>query len=157
MLTLQDMKVTNTFFEHAEYTTHTSYLPPCLPQMLDIITVSSTCFKRIRYCKIWEWSVPSDHAGIICRISITSIKHSGESNTSKVSAGNIDWEKIEKESILRKRFNERLQELNGDGLTPYSNFMENYLKSTYMVYTMQKESALPMPRNLLNKGKSSLL
>ena len=78
LLALQDLMVTNTFFEHRDHTTHTSYLPPSLPQMLDVISVSSSSFKRVRDCALWEHSIPSDHAGIICKFSITpiSFKHS---------------------------------------------------------------------------------
>jgi hypothetical protein len=128
MLALQDLKVANTFFEHEDYTTHTSYLPPSLPQMLDVISVSSSFFKRVRDCTLWEHSIPSDHAGIICKFSITSIsfKHSPPTT---LSAGEVDWEKIAKDDQIRRKFNERLQELNGDGLTNYSTFMENIMRA----------------------------
>ena len=53
-LSLFDLKATNTFFQHQEYATHTAYLPPILPRILDIISVSSFFFKRVRNCSLCE-------------------------------------------------------------------------------------------------------
>jgi len=87
--------------------------------MLDIITVFSSSFKRVRYCKLWELIISSDHAGIICKLSITSIKYSGTSKI-LILAGTIEWKTRAKDDIMRQRFNKRLKELNGEGLTPHS-------------------------------------
>ena len=36
---------------------------------------------------------------------------------------------IARDDSLRRRFNEHLKELNGDDITPYSDFMENIMKA----------------------------
>ena len=96
--------------------------------MLDVISVSSSSFKRIRDCALWKHSIPSDHASVLCKFSVTSIsfKHSQPTN---LIAGKADWEKIAKDDQLRRNFNERLQALNGEGLTNYSTFMENIMRA----------------------------
>ena len=82
-LSLFNMKATNTFFTHKEYTTHTSYLPPSLPQMLDIFSISSSSFKRVRDCALSDIGILSDHAAICLRLAISTIAHTGGTKLAK--------------------------------------------------------------------------
>jgi len=96
--------------------------------MLDVIFVSSSSFKRIRDCTLWEHSIHYDHVGVLYKFSIISIsfKHPQPTN---LTAGEEDWEKIAKDDQLRRNFNDRLQELNGEGLTNYSTLLENIARA----------------------------
>ena len=111
------MKATNTFFTHKEYTTHTSYLPPSLPQMLDIFSISS--FKRIRDCALSNIGIPSDQAAICLRLAISTIAHTGGT---KLAKSQIDWVKIMNDEGTKQRFNNRLTELNAENTPSYSPF-----------------------------------
>ena len=109
-------------FTQTSYATHASYLPPSLPQMLDIFSISSTAFKRVRNCSLFP-GIPSDHGAVGINISLSSIKHIGER---KVTRGVINWEKIGNDSVTRATFNARLYELNQESRA-YNNL-------TYSVY-----------------------
>jgi len=126
-LAMQEMKITNSFFKHSKYVTHTSYLPPSLPQMLDIFTISESAFKRVQNCQVSNFGILSDHAAIEIHLSIFTIKHSGES---RISTGITDWGRIENDVSCRRQFNRRLSDLNTirGGLT-YSQFMKNILRA----------------------------
>ena len=91
------MKIANTFFMHESYCNHRSYLPPKLPQMLDVFAISQRGFARTRDCKTYE-GIPSDHEAIELRLSLTVIKHTGEKKT---STGLTDWEAIKNDSAKR--------------------------------------------------------
>ena len=71
-LNMMQLKAANTFFEHHDYTTHTSFLPPSLPQMLDIWSISSSSFKRVQNCGVCK-GIPSDHAAVGLQLAISLI------------------------------------------------------------------------------------
>ena len=126
MVSLPKMKVANTFFEQENYCTHRSHLPPKLPQMLDIFTVSQRGFSKARNCKTHQ-GIPSDHEAVELRLSLTAIKHAGKK---KVSKGKTDWEKIRHNPAARSSFNQRLTELNQEFPPPdYSLFMTNIMRA----------------------------
>ena len=114
LLAMEDLRAMNSYFQHKSYTAHVSNLPPCGPQMLDVISVSSKAAKRVRDCKVFKHGLPSDHSAVVMGFSITSIKHSGEA---KVSKGVIDWDKIAKDPELRKQFNDAICELCDENTT----------------------------------------
>ena len=118
-LSLFNMKATNTFFTHQDYTTHTSYLPPNLLQRFDIIAISSSSFKRVRDCSLSEVGIRSDPSAICILLAISSITHTGGNKTTK---SQMDWDKIINEVSTKKCFNERLTELNADSTLSYSPF-----------------------------------
>ena len=122
-LNLMQLKAANTFFEHQDYTTHTSFLPPSLPQMLDIWSVSSSSFKRVRNCGVCT-CIPSDHVAVGLQLSISSIKDNREFKLAKVQ---IDWNKIRNDASSKQRFNERLSELNLTSKFPYSPLFTNVI------------------------------
>ena len=125
-LASNNMKVANSFFTHSSYLTHRSHLPPKAPQMLDVFSVSSSSFKRVRNCKTYK-GISSDHEAVELHLSLTQIKHSGDSSLSK---GVIDWDKIMHDEPTRLAFNNNLEKLNNEiiGLT-YSQFFENVMRA----------------------------
>lgn len=77
-LEMNELRVTNSYFEHNNYATHKSTLPHIEPEMLDVISVSKNGFKRVHDCKLFNWSVDSDHSGVIMKMAMSTIKHTGE-------------------------------------------------------------------------------
>ena len=90
-LSMMQLRAINTFFKHKDYTTHTSFLPPKLPQMLDVWSISITAFKRVRNSRVYKWGNPSNHAAIELQSALSPIKVNGESKFSKVQT---NWDKI---------------------------------------------------------------
>jgi hypothetical protein len=84
-LASQQMRIANTFFEHGKYCTHKSYLPPKLPQMLDIFSISQRDFAKVHNCMTCE-GIPSDHEAVELRLSLSAIKHSGEKKIARVQS-----------------------------------------------------------------------
>ena len=74
---IQILKVLNLFFQYNKYSIHVLYLPPSLPQILDIFTISGSAFKQVKDLKIFRHGIISDHSGAIMKIVISPIKHSG--------------------------------------------------------------------------------
>ena len=93
--------------------------------MLDIFSISSTAFKRVRNCSLSP-GIPSDHGAVGINLSRSSIKHIGER---KVTRGVINWEKIRNDSITRATFNARLEMLNQESSLTYSSYFENVLRA----------------------------
>ena len=78
-----NLRASNSYFEHENYVTHTSFLTPDSPQMLDLFSLSISLYKRIRGSKVSELGIPSNHAAVELLVAVSSIKVEREKKSPK--------------------------------------------------------------------------
>ena len=125
-LSMMNLRASNSFFKHNDYTSHTSFLTPDSPQMLNVFSLSITIFKGIQDSKVGDLGIPNDHATIELLIAISAIKVIRENKIAKVK---IDWDLIRSDKGKKRGFNKRLNELNLTTEVPYTPFFENVLRA----------------------------
>ena len=70
----QKLKVLPSYFTHKCYTTWKSFAVGNSPHMLENFICSESFFKLVRYCKVSNIGVRSDHLAVIFCFKITEIK-----------------------------------------------------------------------------------
>ena len=111
------MKITNSFFQKrasssSPTTTHITWRNTNASKsqhMLDVFSVSSNIFKRVRDCHTTKYGVDSDHTAVIIKLELTSISFKMQENNHPNNIQTTDWELINTNDETKAKYNETLE------------------------------------------------
>jgi exonuclease III len=118
LLASLEMKITNSFFQKrasssSPTTTHTTWRNTNASKsqhVLDVFSISSNIFKRVRKCHTTRDSVDSDHTAVIIKLELTSISFKMQENNHPNNIQTTDWELINTNDETKARYNETLEQ-----------------------------------------------
>jgi hypothetical protein len=88
--------------------------------MIVIFAFAKSLHCRVRNCQTIAEGVESDHTAVQLDITLTSLKRT---NSTALSRGKTDWQKIGTDPTTRQRYNELLTKATTDSPDiPYENF-----------------------------------
>ena len=148
------MKFANSFFIKPSYATWKNFKPshPTY-HMLDVFSVSSSFFKRVRDCGVIPSGVNhTDHTATSITININCIAYKSNKQTNTINGGRPDWRAITYNQETRQDFNDKLSnELeHTDTTNDYTTFFEligNAAKSSAMEAPKQQNAWFEMSKD----------
>ena len=123
MLASHDMKITNSYFRKESHTTWKSFNSLETQHMLDVISTSSTLFKRVLNCGVSKFGIDkSDHSAVEMKLDINSIPIRVKAPT--LDAGAPDWTTIMEKEDTNATYNEKTRELSPSSDPNYTSFFQ---------------------------------
>ena len=115
-------RVSLTYFRHESYTTWRSFNFTRSPHMLDNFILSLPFFRRVKYCKVVDIGMRSNHTEILTSFKLTAIKF----KVNEKLVTHIYWKLIGYHKLTNEVFNNRLSKSIGGGTT-YPNYNKHIL------------------------------
>ena len=123
-----NLKIVNSLFNEPTYTTWKYFGKTRSLHMLDIITISSSFFKHIRYCHVSQYGMRSDQSAI----KVVFLNRSSKVKHKRDKQLIIDWKRIQNLEDVNVEFNFTLSE-NLKRMDRYTNYNELILKSAELI------------------------
>ena len=131
-----DMRVSNTFFDHSSHITYESFNKDQTKCMLDIFVTSADLHKRVRNCMVVDNGIKSDHSAVTLKLSITSIKFK---ESTKLQEPKRDWRRIQYEEQANIKFSDLILSETTEE-TPANEFCEIIMKAAAETATTTETS-----------------
>ena len=122
LINIIKFRVLLTYFRHNNYTTYRSFNYTRYPNTLDNFICSRPLFRQVKYCKVVNIGMRSDHTSILTSFKITAIKF----KVKEKLVAHINLKLIGYHKMNNEIFNNSLTE-SIDGGTPYSNYNKHIL------------------------------
>ena len=123
LLASHDMKITNSYFRKESHTTWKSFNSLETQHMLDVISTSSTLFKRVLNCGVSKFGIDkSDHSAVEMKLHLNSIPIKVKAPT--LDAGTPDWRAIMEKEDTNATYNEKTRELSPSNDPNYTSFFQ---------------------------------
>ena len=113
-----------TYYRHGNYTTWRYFNYTRSPHILDNFICSRPLFRQVKYCKVVNTGISSDHTAIPTRFKLTAIKF----KVNEKIASHIEWKLIGYYKLTNKLFDNSLSKYIY-GSTTYSNYNKHILEA----------------------------
>ena len=113
-----------TYYRHENYNTWRSFNTTRSPHLLDNFILSQSFFCQVKYCKVVNIGMDSDHTAILTSFKPTAIKF----KFNEKIAAHIDWKLIGYHKLTNKLLNSSLSK-SVDGSITYYNYNKHILEA----------------------------